>query len=383
MLSWPFIREKMLIAAAILVMFVYGLIASMLGTILPEFSERLRLTPRQDGNLALVQAAGLAAASIAAGPFMDAEGKKAGLLLGLALSAAALAWLPKAAGYRTLLGAFALLGIGGGFIVTGANFLAGSIDAARRASMLNLVNVFYGVGGLATPLLAADLLKGNSRRLCHAVAGAAAIAFALHAVTPMPGAAGGLHAADIARLAARPALWLFALMLFLYVAVEVGVWNWLARHLTAQGIPEKRALQILSLGFALGLLGGRAGVSRFLATADPRGVVLTASVLTAATTWIALRARRPLVAWAAVFSAGLAMAPVYPTTLAMLEGVFPLMTATAMGVAITSGFIGLALSSRLIGAVAGEQPKRLKSALLVLPAASLIMVAIAALLRVG
>jgi fucose permease len=373
----------MLIAAAILVMFVYGLIASMLGTILPEFSERLRLTPRQDGNLALVQAAGLAAASIAAGPFMDAEGKKAGLLLGLALSAAALAWLPKAAGYRTLLGAFALLGFGGGFVVTGANFLAGSIDAARRASMLNLVNVFYGVGGMATPLLAADVLKGNSRRLCHAVAGAAAVVFALHAATPMPGAAGGLHAADIARLAGRPALWLFALMLFLYVAVEVGVWNWLARHLTAQGIAEKRALQILSLGFALGLLGGRAGVSRLLVTAGPRGVVLTASVLTAVTTWIALRARRPAVAWAAVFSAGLAMAPVYPTTLAMLEGAFPVMTATAMGVAITSGFIGLAFSSRLIGAISGEDPKRLESALLVLPAASVIMVVIAALLRVG
>jgi hypothetical protein len=44
----------------------------------------------------------------------------------------------------------------------------------------------------------------------------------------------------------------------------VGVWNWLAQHLIAQGIPESRALNILSLGFALGLLIGRVAVSRIL-----------------------------------------------------------------------------------------------------------------------
>jgi fucose permease len=373
----------MLIAAAILVMFVYGLIAALLGTILPDFSERLGLTPRQNGNLALAQAAGMAAASIAAGPLMDAEGKKAGLLLGLGLAAAALLWLPRTAGYRSMMGALVLLGLGGGVIVPGANFLAGDIDQAHRASMLNLVNVFFGVGALAAPLLAANVFNGKTRRLCYMVAAVAAATFALHAATPMAGPAGGFHLAGAARLAGRPALWLFALMLFLYVSAEVGMWNWLARHLTAQGIAERRALQIVSFGFALGLLLGRAAASRLLVTADPRAVVLTASVLMAATAWISLRARRPAAAWAAAFAAGLAMAPVYPTTLAMLGGVFPAMTATAMGVAITSGFIGLAVSSRLIGAIAGEDPKRLKSALLVLPAAALIMVAVAAALRLG
>ena len=64
----------------------------------------------------------------------------------------------------------------------------------------------------------------------------------------------------------NPALFLLALMLFLYVACEVGVWNWLAQHLIAQGVPESRALNILSLGFALGLLIGRVVVSQVLRT---------------------------------------------------------------------------------------------------------------------
>ena len=35
----------MLIFAAILAIFVYGMIAAMLGTILPDLSDRFRLTP--------------------------------------------------------------------------------------------------------------------------------------------------------------------------------------------------------------------------------------------------------------------------------------------------------------------------------------------------
>jgi len=48
--------------------------------------------------------------------------------------------------------------------------------------------------------------------------------------------------------------------------------------------------------------------------------------------------------------------------------------ATAQGIAISSGWLGLAVSSRIIGSIAGGDTKRLKKALLLLPAASLIMV---------
>ena len=40
------------------------------------------------------------------------------------------------------------------------------------------------------------------------------------------------------------------------------------------------------------------------------------------------------------------------------------------------GWLGLAVSSRIIGAIAGGDPKRLKKALLVIPIFSLVMVAV-------
>ncbi len=154
----------------------------------------------------------------------------------------------------------------------------------------------------------------------------------------------------------------------------MGVWNWLPRHLIAQGIPESKALNILSLGFALGLLVGRVGVSQILIHVQAATVTLAASVAMAMTTFLMLRTKKPGAAAALVFIAGLAMAPVFPTTLAMVGSAFPRMTGTAIGFAITCGWAGLAVSSRIIGAIAGGDPTRLKKALLLIPGSAVLMV---------
>jgi MFS family permease len=94
----------------------------------------------------------------------------------------------------------------------------------------------------------------------------------------------------------------------------------------------------------------------------------------AVTTFFMLRTIRPAAAWVLVFLAGLSMAPVYPTTLAIVGDAFPRMTGTAIGFVITCGWTGLAVSSRIIGMIAGGDPRRLKTALLVIPASALAMV---------
>ena len=97
-------------------------------------------------------------ASLLVGPLMDNEGKKAGLVLGLALAAIALLALPKSRSFGMIATLLFVLGLGGGIIVTGANALASSVNEAHRGTTLNLVNLFFGLGGLATPFLSANLL---------------------------------------------------------------------------------------------------------------------------------------------------------------------------------------------------------------------------------
>jgi len=373
----------MLILAAILAIFVYGMIAAMLGTILPDLSARFHLTPSQLGQIAFTQALGLILASIGVGPLIDNEGKKIGLVLGLALITLALFLLPQSKGFGSIMVYLFLLGLGGGIIVTAANALVSDISQDRRATTLNLLNLFFGLGGLATPFISANLLKRNSIRLCYTVAVLTAVTLVIHILTPMPPPSGArsFDFSQVGPVLGKPVLFLLALFLFLYVACEVGVWNWLAQHLIAQGIPEARALNILSLGFALGLLIGRVAVSPILISVPAPLVTLAAAIMMTVTTFLMLKTSKANVAGILVFLAGISMAPVFPTTLAMVGDAFPRMTGTALGVVITLGWCGLAVSSRIIGAIGGGDPKRLKKALLLIPSASAIMVVVAVAIR--
>lgn len=369
----------MLLLATILAIFVYGMIAAMLGTILPELSKKYSLTPKQNGNIGMFQAIGLMVGSFLAGPLMDLQGKKAGLLLALAIIAAALIGLRRAGGYSAIAGFMFMLGTGGGALVTAAFAAAGDIQISwlAGAQVFNAVNLFFGLGGLVTPLVAAKIFQNNASRLLIFACTITGAALAVSAITQMapPSGVVAFQPEQVSVLAGNPALWLLSLLLFLYVACEVGVWNWLARHLIAQGVPESAALTVLSLGFALGLLLGRVAVVPVLGTVTPDKVLLGASVLMAATTFFMLQSKSANSAWVSVFLAGLAMAPVFPTALGVVGATFKPagLDATATGIASTSGWFGLVVSSPIIGSIAGDDPRKLKTALLLLPVCSVLM----------
>ncbi|MBS1873399.1 MAG: MFS transporter [Acidobacteria bacterium] len=369
----------MLTLAAILSIFVYGIIAAMLGTILPDISKRFNLGPKQNGNIAMAQAVGLMIGSFFAGPIMDVQGKKVGLLIGLGLVVVALVGLRAATGYAMVAGLMLLLGTGGGAIVNGANALPPDIqiEGLTTAGVFNLLNLFFGLGGLVTPLIAAKLFRNQSGNLLIFASGLTALTLAVCAMTAMAPPSGqvAFQASLVTDLLGNTKLLLLALMLFLYVACEVGVWNWLVRHLIAQGVSEGKALTILSLGFALGLLIGRVVVSGVLKGVTPEAVLIGSGALMAITTFLMLQSKSDSVAWITVFLAGIAMAPVFPTTLSVVpKYVSAQAAATATGIALTAGWLGLVVSSPIIGSIAGDDPKGLKKALLVLPACSIVMV---------
>jgi len=371
-----------LIFAAIVAIFVYGSIASMLGTILPELSERFGLTPTQNGTIAFVQALGLIIASIGVGPLLDTEGYKVGLILGLVLIAIALFWLPRSKGYQSILMLLFLLGLGGGIVVAGANALANGAAGEHRATVLNLVNLFFGLGGLTTPFISANLFKKDWVKLCCTIATITVVTMFIQMIPAMPAPSGpGFVLAEVGPVLGRPLLFMLSALLFLSASSEVAVWNWLPRHLIAQGVPESRALNILSLGFALGLLLGRLVVAPILINVAAVNVSLIASVAMAVTTYLMLKTRKPLVAGLLVFAAGLSMAPIFPDIMAITGQAFPRMTGTAMGIVLTCGWVGLAVSSRIIGGMAGSDPRRLKKALLYIPVASVLMVGLNVAIR--
>lgn len=374
----------MLTFAAVLGVLVYGMIAALLGTILPELSKRFSLTPKQMAQIALSQAVGLVLASIAVGPLIDGQGVKVALVVGLAFVGGALLMLPRATGFGMIALLLFAVGFGGGIIVAGSNGLNPNIQAEFHWTgtfTANFLNLFFGLGGLITPFIAANIFKGNAFRLLYLIATVTGFALAMNAIAPLPAPtnAGGSFAGAGALFGSGP-FWLICTLLFFYIASEVGVWNWLVQHLISVGLPEKTALNILSLGFALGLIVGRLATYFVPSDFPAELVTLTCGVLMAATTFIMLQSASATVAGICVFIGGMAMGPVFPTAIAITQQKFP-GNNTALGLALVFGWLGLAVSTPIIGSIAGGDTKRIKTALLVLPAFGVIIAAVSFALR--
>jgi len=372
----------MLIFAASLAIFVYGMVASMLGTINPGLASKFHLDNIQTSYIALAQGIGLVIASVSVGPLLDRKGKKIGLLLGLGLVAIALFILANATGFATMVITMMILGVGGGITLVAANALGSDVSESKRAIVLNLLNVFVGLGGLATPFVAGNLLSGNAVRIAYGAAIITSVTFLIQVITKVPPPAPvAAKAAGSSAVFKEPLLYILAFSVLLYTACEFAVWNWLPKYLIAQGIPETSALNILSLGFALGLLVGRVAVTPILMKTPPLTVTMGSAVLMAITTYSMLQTTSVRAAGVIVFCTGLAMAPVFPTTIALVGNLFKQGTATAIGFTITCGFTGLVVSSPIIGWLSGADPKGLGTGLMVLPICSAMMLGLYLLLR--
>jgi fucose permease len=365
----------MLILAATLAIFVYGLIAPILGALLPSYG----LTPVQQGNLGTAQALGLVVASLSAGPVIDIRGNKSALVTGLFLIAASLFAAPNAGSYAGLLIAYFVLGVGGGVVVTAANSLVGAVEPTRRGSALNFLNLFFGLGGIITTYAASYLMTPVV--LCYSVAALTVVALVVNAATRMPSPSGeaSFRLNEVPALLSRPALILLCLFLFLYVACEVGVWNWLKTYLISVHFDPRSAGGVVSYGFAFGILVGRVVVSRVLIKVPALTVTFVSSILMVITTFAMLHLHSQSSITIAVFCAGLTMAPVFPTTLAIVGDTFQRGAATALGIVITFGWIGLAVSSPIIGALAQNQ--NYQRGLMLLPFFSIVMILVSFVLR--
>lgn len=372
----------MLLASVILAILVYGVISSMLGSLLPA----LGFTGAQNGTLALTQATGLAIAALFAGPLIDTRGKKTAMVAGLSAMAAALWLIPNATGnFQAMAVLWFLLGLGGGVMGTASNSLLSDIGGIeRRAAVLNTGNLFFGVGLMITPFLASNVFAGSVRGSCYFAAVLVTGTLAVHAVIRMPARDTGnpFRWKQAGMLLRNSAMHWFMLFSFLYVATEVGVSNWLVKYLIAQGIPREHALKIMSLGFAFGLLTGRTVASRLLTRSSAaNAVVVSAILITLTTIWILYSGPGEIGAAVSVFCAGLAMSAAFPTLLSLVADAFPTATGTALGLVTTSGWAGLAVSSSLIGVIAGADGVHLGKALLLFPVFSAGMVGVSLAIR--
>lgn len=142
-------NRKHVFAAACLGMLVFGIVMTVLGSILPSLIDRFAVDKAAAGSSITLLSVGILAGSLVFGPLVDRYGFKGmltacSLLVFLGLEA--LAFAPS---FDLLRAAVFFVGFGGGVINGGTNALVSDISEEGRSAGLSLLGVFFGLGASA------------------------------------------------------------------------------------------------------------------------------------------------------------------------------------------------------------------------------------------
>jgi fucose permease len=343
----------------------FGLIMSVFGPAIPTFATQFATSRDAVGSLFTTYFTGTIVGLLLIVPLSDRFGQRPGLLLGMLLFVGGIVGTLLSNQLWLGLAMMFLAGIGAGPIVGGLNLMGARLYPERSAMVLNLTNLFFGIGSVVGPALAGQLISRVGTPLPIMWFGVGLMLLMLLAVSRImepqrPVVSGKSAALDFGVLRV-PAIWLFSALLLAYVGIEVGTGAWAASYLeqVAQFDPAQAALVTAGfwLTFTVGrlfgtLVGGRMAAEQMLF------LVIGGAGLSA----LALVVLPGSYALYAILGLGFFFGPTYPTTIAVSTRMFPHATGLATSVMMTFGSVGGALLPWLMGVLlvqGGPQPMAL------------------------
>jgi MFS transporter, FHS family, glucose/mannose:H+ symporter len=338
------LRQRRVFAAACAGMFVFGIVLALLGTLfgLPELRARLHLNFARQGDLLLDLFAGIFTATVIVGPLLDRFGSRVVLVFSSLLVSAALVGFASAHSFAPVAVASLTLGLGGGGLNTATNVLVSDLYGAERGAMLNVLGIFFGIGALSIPLLAASisalLTPGQLMVSAAALAGVCGLAY-LAIECPPPAEAKGFSWREAARVVRYPGIVLFAALLFCQSGNEASIGGWVSTYAAFRGLGARTATWILA-GYWAAMMLGRLISARLVSRISKGHLIFWSGVGSVAGSLVLLVAssRSKLAAGAALV--GFSFAGIYPTVLAMVGDRYARYAGTVFGVLFSTALIG-------------------------------------------
>jgi FHS family glucose/mannose:H+ symporter-like MFS transporter len=216
----------------------------MLGPLLPALIQRWHIQDAQAGTLFTASFAGQFC-----GAWFATRNLRASILYGSAITAAgcvAMAWV----GFDPAHIALFCIGLGLGAGLTAGNVIAGTTVPAERARLIAILNVVWGLGAIACPVLVRLLSGGGIQHFFFATAAFLAITSLVAIAIPKPSASPSTgsnptlqeHFAPPSPPASRAPsiqqrmplpplpLFVFGAAIFLYIGVENALGGWLPSY---------------------------------------------------------------------------------------------------------------------------------------------------------
>jgi MFS transporter, FHS family, L-fucose permease len=315
-----------------------GLVVASLGPALPELARQTDKSLAQLGTLFIALFGGGLLAQSLSGILADRFGRRIVLVISAAMFGLAALAMSVSTRLPLLLVFASVVGLGYGGISLSVNVLSSELTPHRRASTVNLVNVFFGVGAIAGPLFAGLALEwwGTPIPALQAGAALALIVSPVAAFVELPASAVRVpHASrDAAREASPDAsvksgvssafVWSCAVIVGLYAGSEASVGSWTPVYLERTTRLDAVQAAAITSTFWAALCAGRivAAVAGLRMSSDR---LLTVSFGAAAVGAAIVLASHGTV-WPTVLGLtvlGFAFGPLYPTLMAVVTAASP------------------------------------------------------------
>jgi fucose permease len=350
-------RERARIAAAFYAVAFIGISTGARGVELPDQMADYAIDKSTVGLMFLTFSAGYIACAAANGVLIHHLGIRMHLMVGTALSLGALALSALRPGFAIFLILQSVYGFGIGALDAGLNSFLSTLS--RSAALLNYFHAFFGVGALAGPVLAAQMLAWGLPwnvffGFLAVLLVPLLVSMSLYPATE-PAGADQVSRPAISGALRLSAVWLAATFLAVYVGLESSMGNWGFTFLTeARGQPVLTAGWIVSAfwaGLTLGRFTLNALAERFgVGVVGLSAVCIGGVAVSALGTWLVPTATAATVG---MITLGFFLGPLYPTIIAALPGLVPeRLVATAIGVLVAVSLVGGALFPYAVGASA-------------------------------
>lgn len=336
-----------------------GLIGNAMGPAMPSIIGEYGITLATAGMIFTARGLGQLVAVFSTSSWSDRVGRKPVMRLGGILAAIGLL------GYgfsRVWLGhviSVTILGAGMGMLDGASNALVSDLHTEKRGLALNRLHVFFGLGSLVGPLVAAFFLEVlHSWRLLFMAVGALALGHAIFASSqtyPEVAVGDGADQREVTMakkvILSSPDFWLLSGIMFTYSGMGGIIIGWvntyLSSELTVSVVAASVVLALYNVGITLGRLvwGGvseRIGYPRTLFICSLGGLIFVAlAVIGRQLWWIAL----------SFLLTGVFLAGLFPTAIAYGTGQFSQLTGTVSGYMITAASLGGMVLPLLVGAL--------------------------------
>ncbi|MEH7384244.1 MFS transporter [Bacillus sp. JJ1521] len=350
---------------------IFGLSENVKGPALPSMESEFSLNETQLGILLSLNSLGYLLACFFTSTLANKIGIKLTGILAFASMAVSGVFLYLSNGYLSLMASYFLLYIGNGMLEIGLGIMAAHIFTKNTGTMMNLSHFFYGLSSVGAPIIGASMMGWNVLDGELGWRGMYFIILSLSILPIIPALLGKFPKADqdenegeatsFRGLMRDPIAWLIVAVLSFGVVSELAIGSWLVYYLQhAYDWSLKKSSEMLSLFFLFFTL------SRLFAgpITDRIGYTLSTMLFSVFSGLCSLAAVLIGESAAILFAiAGIGIAPIYPTVMALLAkkyangvGTAITFTVTLMGVASVIGNLLIGVIINTVNQLFGKNP---------------------------